>query len=65
MLRDFLQIAAFAGNFVSLLIVRCIFRIGSPFKLTFLNQMFSIYYFLDSIFGAFEIHFLFKLKEER
>ena len=56
--------AAFAGDIFALLIVRCIFRIGSPFKLTFLNQMFFIYYSIDSIIGSFEIHFLFKLKED-
>ena len=65
MIRDMLQAAGFAGNILSLLIVRCIFRIGSPLKLTFLNQMFLIYYAIDAIVGSTEIHFLFKLKEER
>ena len=65
MLRDMLQAAGFTGNILSLLIVRCIFRIGSPLKLTFLNQMFLIYYAIDAIVGSTEIHFLFKLKEER
>ena len=65
MSRDMLQAAGFAGNVLSLLIVRCILRIGSPLKLTFLNQMFLIYYAIDAIIGATEIHFLFKLKEER
>ena len=65
MLRDMLQAAGFTGNILSLLIVRCIFRIGSPLKLTFLNQMFLIYFAIDAIVGSTEIHFLFKLKEER
>ena len=65
MLRDILQAAGFTGDILSLLIVRCIFRIGSPQKLTFLNQMFLIYYAIDAIVGSTEIHFLFKLKEER
>ena len=65
MLRDMLQAAGFAGNVLSLLIVRCIFRMGSPLQLTFLNQMFLIYYAIDAIVGSTEIHFLFKLKEER
>ena len=65
MSRDMLQAAGFAGNILSLLIVRSIFRIGNPLKLTFLNQMFLIYYAIDAIVGATEIHFLFKLKEER
>ena len=60
-----LQAAGFAGNVLSLLIVRCIFRMGSPLQLTFLNQMFLIYYAIDAIVGSTEIHFLFKLKEER
>ena len=64
MLRDMLQAAGFAGNILSLLIVRCIFRMGSPLKLTFLNQMFLVYYGIDAIVGSTEIHFLFKLKEE-
>ena len=65
MLRDMLQAAGFSGNVLSLLIVRCIFRMGSPLQLTFLNQMFLIYYAIDAIVGSTEIHFLFKLKEER
>ena len=60
-----LQAAGFSGNVLSLLIVRCIFRMGSPLQLTFLNQMFLIYYAIDAIVGSTEIHFLFKLKEER
>ena len=63
--RDMLQAAGFAGNILSLMIVWCIFKIGSPLKLTFLNQMFLIYYAIDAIVGSTEIHFLFKLKEER
>lgn len=65
MLRDMLQAAGFSGNVLSLLIVRCIFRMGSPLQLTFLNKMFLIYYAIDAIVGSTEIHFLFKLKEER
>ena len=65
MLRDMLQAAGFTGNILSLLIFRCIFRIESPLKLTFLNQMFLIYYAIDAIVGSTEIHFLFKLTEER
>ena len=65
MLNDMLQAVGFIGNFLSLLIVRCILRIGSPLRLTFLNQMFLIYYAIDAIVGSTEIHFLFKLKEER
>ena len=64
MLRDMLQVAGLAGNILSLLIVRCIFRMGSPLKLTFLNQMFLIYYAIDALVGSTEIYFLFKLKEE-
>ena len=64
-LRDILQCAAFTGDILSLLIVRSILRIGSPFKLTFLNKMFLTYYSVDSIIGTLETHFLFKLKEER
>ncbi len=64
MLRDMLQATGFAGNILSLLIVKCIFRMGNPFKLTFLNQMFLIYYANDAIVGSIEINFLFKLKEE-
>ena len=60
-----LQAAGFAGNTLSLMIVWCILRIGNPLKLTFLNQMFLIYFAIDAIVGATEIHFLFKLKEER
>ena len=65
MLREILQFAALSGSALSLLIVICILRIGSPHRLTFLNQMFFVYYSIDSVFGTFEIHFLFKLKEER
>ena len=64
MLRDMLQAAGLAGNILSLMIVWCIFKIGIPPKLTFLNQMFLIYYAIDAIVGSTEIHFLFKLKEE-
>ena len=60
-----LQAAGFAGNVLSLLIVRCIFRMGSPLQLTFLNQMFLIYFAIDAIIGSMEIHFLFQLKQER
>ena len=63
--RDMLQAAGFAGNILSLMIVWCILKIGSPLKLTFLNKMFLIYYAIDAIVGSTEIHFLFKLKEER
>ena len=65
MLRDILQYAAFTGDILSLLIVISIIRIGSPFKLTFLNKMFLIYFSVDSIIGTLETHLLFKLKEER
>ena len=65
MLRDMLQAAGFVGNILSLMIVRCIVRAGNPLKLSFLNQMFLIYFVLDSIFGSLEIHFLMELKEER
>ena len=60
-----LQAAGFAGNILSLMIVWCIFKIGSPPKLTFLNQMFLIYYAIDAVVGLMEIHFLFELKEGR
>ena len=65
MLKDMLQAVGFIGNILSLLIVRCIFRIGSPLRLTFLNQMFLIYYAIDAIVGSTEMNFLFKLSEER
>ena len=65
MLRDLLQVACFVGNVLSLLIVRCLIRLGSPLKLTFLNQLFLIYYAIDAIVGSAEINFLFELKEER
>ena len=62
---DLLQAAfAFAGNILSLLIVKCIFKMGSPLKLTFLNQMFLIYFTIDAIIGSMEIHFLFQLKQD-
>ena len=65
MLRDMLQATGFAGNILSLMIVWCILRIGNPLKLTFLNKMFLIYFSIDAIVGVTEIHFLFKLEEER
>ena len=66
MSREMIQAAfAFAGNVLSLMIVRCIFKMGSPLKLTFLNQMFLIYFAIDAIIGSMEIYFLFQLKQER
>ena len=64
MLEEMLQAAGFSGNILSLMIVMCIIRIGSPLKLTFLNQMFLIYFSIDAIVGSIEIQFLFRLKEE-
>ena len=64
MLDDMLQAAAYSGNIVSLMIVISIIRIGSPLKLTFLNQLFLIYFSIDTIVGSIEIHSLYRLKEK-
>ena len=65
MLRDMLEVVCFVGNVLSLLIVKCILRLGSPPELTFLNKLFLVYYVIDAIVGSTEVYFLFQLKEER
>ena len=65
MIRNMLQAVCFFGNVLSLVIVTCIIRLGSPPKLTFLNKLFLLYYVTDAIVGSTEVNFLFQLNEER
>ena len=56
------EFACYCNAWLSFMISYKLFKMET---LTFINIMFFIYYFLDSIMSFLETYFLFKLKSDR
>lgn len=50
---------------LSLVMAIKLFRIDKLTKLTFINQMFLLYYSVDSVMGAHEAYYLFRIFDEQ
>ena len=50
---------------LSLVMAVKLFRIDKITKLTFINQMFLLYYSVDSVLGAHEAYYLFRIFDEQ
>ena len=58
------EVLCYCSSLLSAFMAYKLVRMG-PASLTFMNKMFLLFYALDSVTGAVEAYFLFKLQRER
>ena len=59
------EFICYSGCAVSAAIAARLLMMGNLHTLTFYNRMFILYYMLESVIGALEEYFLFRVKEHR